>query len=98
MSYSFNLKEYIEEGEISLSITQGQASMSDTTKNRLSELLQLLDKDIANLVQDAEPIRQVLSGIKEELPLNLLEALSSIANIKDQALPGININDTRKIP
>lgn len=85
MSYSFNLEEYIEEDEISSQDNLCQASLSESTKNRLKEILPLLEKNIVDLVQDADPIMRTFLAIKDHLQPNLMEALVSVANIEDQA-------------
>jgi len=45
----------------------------------------MLKKDIADLVQDADPVRRTFLAIKGNLPSNLAEALIPLSNIKDQA-------------
>ena len=48
-------------------------------------MLPMLERNIANLVQDADPMRRIFLAIKDDLPPNLAEALISLSNIKDQA-------------
>ena len=45
----------------------------------------MLERNIADLVQDADPMRRIFLAIKENLTPNLAEALISISNIEDQA-------------
>jgi len=45
----------------------------------------MLKRNIADLVQDAEPMRRIFLAIKDNLTLNLAEALIPISNIEDQA-------------
>ena len=45
----------------------------------------MLERNIANLVQDADLMRRILLAIKNDLPPNLAEALIPLSNIKDQA-------------
>ena len=44
----------------------------------------MLKRNIADLVQDADPIRRILT-IKKDLPPNLAEDLIPLSNIEDQA-------------
>jgi len=85
LSYSFNLEEYIEEDEINSQSKLLQVSLPDTTQNQLKELLPLLEKNIADLIQDGEPIRRTFLAINDQLQPHLLEALAQVANIKDHA-------------
>ena len=48
-------------------------------------MLLILERNIANLVQDADQMRRIFLAIKDNLSLNLAEALISLSNIKDQA-------------
>ena len=45
----------------------------------------MLKRNIADLVQDADPIRRIFLTIKKDLPPNLADALIPLSNIKDQA-------------
>ena len=45
----------------------------------------MLERDIADLVQDADLMRRIYLDIKDNLPPNLVEALIPLSNIKDQA-------------
>ena len=45
----------------------------------------LLDKDIANLVQDADPMRRIFSTIKDNLSPYLNKTLTPLSIIEDQA-------------
>ena len=45
----------------------------------------MLERNIADLVQDADPMRRIFLAIKDDLPLNLAEALIPLSNIEDQA-------------
>ena len=45
----------------------------------------MLERSIANLVQDADPIRRIFLAIKDDLPPNLAKALIPLSNIEDQA-------------
>ena len=85
MSYSFNFEEYIDESEISSSAISSQEILSDETKNRLKDMLPMLERNIADLVQDADPMRRIFLAIKDDLPPNLAEALIPLSNIEDQA-------------
>ena len=45
----------------------------------------MLEENIANLVQDADPMRRIFLAIKDNFTPNLVEALIPISNIEDQA-------------
>ena len=45
----------------------------------------MLEKDIADLVQDAAPMRRIFLAIKDNLSPSLIEALTPLSIIKDQA-------------
>ena len=45
----------------------------------------MLDRNIADLVQDVDPMRRIFLAIKDNLTPNLAEALIPISNIEDQA-------------
>ena len=45
----------------------------------------MLERNIADLVQDADPMRRIFLAIKNDLPPNLAEALIPLSNIEDQA-------------
>ena len=56
-----------------------------TQKNQLKDMLPMLEGNIADLVQDADPMRRIFLAIKDNLTPNLAKALIPISNIKDQA-------------
>ena len=56
--------------------------LSEETKAKLWEILQLLNQDIGQLVRDAEPIRTILKSLKGTLPEPLKEALHPAAYIE----------------
>ena len=45
----------------------------------------MLKKNIADLVQDADPVRRTFLAINDNLPLNLAKVLTPLSNIEDQA-------------
>ena len=45
----------------------------------------MLERNIADLVQDAERMRRIFLAISDNLTPNLVEALIPISNIEDQA-------------
>jgi len=47
--------------------------------------LYLLEKDIADLVQDVDPMRRIFLAIKDNLSPDLIEALTPLSIIEDQA-------------
>jgi len=82
---SFNIKDYIEEGEVtSLAVQthQEETTLVDAVKDRLQEILPYVEQDIADLVQNAEPIRNAFLAIKGELNEELFDALSPVAYIE----------------
>ena len=46
----------------------------------------MLEKDIADLVQDADSMRRIFLVIRDNLSLDLIEALTPLSIIEDQAL------------
>ena len=48
-------------------------------------MLPMLERNIADLVQNANPMRRIFLAIKDNVPPNLGEALIPLSNIKDQA-------------
>ena len=48
-------------------------------------MLPMLERSIANLVQDADPMRRIFLTVKKDLPPNLAETLIPLSNIEDQA-------------
>ena len=85
LSYSFNFEEYIDESEISSSTISSQEILSDETKNQLKDMLPMLKKNIADLVQDADPVRRTFLAINDNLPLNLAKVLTPLSKIVNQA-------------
>lgn len=85
LRYSFNLEEYIDDSDVS-SVAAPQGVLSEETQKWLMDMLLMLEKDLAGLVQDADPIKRILLAIKDDLTPGLFEALSPMSNIKDQAL------------
>ena len=49
-------------------------------------MLPMLERNIADLIQDTDPMRRIFLAIKNDLPPNLTEALIPLSNIEDQAL------------
>ena len=63
------------------------APLSDETKAKLQKILQFLNRDIGQLVRDAEPIRIILKSLKGNLPESLEEALNPAAYIESRQIP-----------
>ena len=84
LSYSFNFEEYIDEDEISSSATSSKEALSEETRNRLRDILPMLEKDIADLVQDADPMQRIFLAIKDNLSPDLIKVLSPLSIIEDQ--------------
>ena len=85
MSYSFNLEEYLDEDEISSSAISSKEALSEETKNRLRDILPMFEKNIADLVQDADLMQRVSLAFKDNSSSVLTKALSSLSIIDDQA-------------
>ena len=56
--------------------------MSEETKAKIQEILQLLNQDIGQLVQDVEQIRAILKSLRGVLPESMEEALHPAAYIE----------------
>ena len=85
MSYSFNLGEYLDEDEISSSVTSSKEALSEETKNWLRDILLIFEKNIANLVQDTDSMQRVFLDIKDNPSPVLSRVLSPLSIIEDQA-------------
>ena len=85
LSYSFNLEEYLDEDEISSSAASSKEALSKETRNRLRDILSMLEKNIADLVQDADLMQRVSLAFKDNSSLVLTKVLSSLSVIEDQA-------------
>ena len=66
------------------------APLSEETKAKLQEILQLLNQDIGQLVRDAEPIRTILKSLKGILLKPLEEALHPAAYIESHQISVLN--------
>ena len=64
LSYSFNLEEYFDEDEISSLATSSMETLLEETRNQLRDVLPMFEKNIADLVQDADPMHRVFLAIK----------------------------------
>jgi len=62
------------------------APLFEETKAKLQEVLQLLNQDIGQLVQDAEPIRTILISLKGILSESLKEAPHPAAYIESHQI------------
>ena len=82
--FSFQLGTSGAEDEVTSSA--GSAPLSEETKAKLQEVLQLLNQDIGQLVQDAEPIRIILKSLKGTLSECLEEALHPSAFIESHQI------------
>jgi len=85
LSYSFNLGEYLDEDEVSSSATSFKEALSEETRNWLRIVLPMLEKNIANLVQDVDLMQRVSLAFKGNSALVLTKVLSSLSAIEDQA-------------
>ena len=64
------------------SAQQTTTDLADEVKNQLQNMLAFLNKDIIELVQDAEPIRNILQTIKGQLTPELESAIIPTAYIE----------------
>jgi len=85
--FPFDIKDYIEEGEIGCSApdTHQEHALSSTTRDRLQLMLPHLERDITDLVYNARPLLDILLAIKGELNQDLLTVLTHVAFIEGQA-------------
>jgi hypothetical protein len=60
----------------------------DEVKAKLIKVLPLLNQDIGQLVQDAEPIRAISKQIQGQLPRDLKAKMLQVAFIENQQRPG----------
>lgn len=79
--FSYPIGDVPEEEEAS---SAQSAKISDPIKVKLQEILLLLNQDIGQLVQDAEPIRNILKGLRNQLPESVEDALIPAAFIESQ--------------
>lgn len=71
------------DGDEASSAAPSSASMPDEIKERLQEILPLLDQDISLLVQNIAPIRTILLKIMNQVPGEILEAQTPMAFIEN---------------
>lgn len=86
--FSFNIKDYIEEGEISSfasKIHQEEPILLAVVRGQLELMLPHLEKDIADLACNAKQLHDIFLAIKGELSHDLLDVLSPTAFIEDYA-------------
>ena len=80
--FSFQIGMTAPEEEEASSVES--AALPEDVKVKLQEILQLLNQDISQLVQDAEPIRIILKSLKDRLPEPNKEALIPVAFIESR--------------
>ena len=61
-------------------------ALSEETRNRLRDILPMFEKNIANLIQDADSMQRVSLAFKDNSSPVLTKVLSSLSIIEDQAL------------
>ena len=59
--------------------------LSEENRNPLKDILPMLEKNIADLVQDADSMQRVFLAIKYNLSLDLIKVLSPLSIIEDHA-------------
>ena len=85
-SYSLNLEEYFDEDEIRSSATSSSEALLEETRNWLKHMLPMLEKNVADLVQDTDSMQRVFLAVKEDPSLALSKVMSSLSIFEDQAL------------
>lgn len=78
----FNFKGYIEEEVSSVDKSAAEPNLPESTKDRLQALVTHLDVDIADLVHDVGPVRDIFNSIKKELPSEIWKVLQPAAYIE----------------
>ena len=86
--FSFQLGTIGAEDEATSSAES--APLSEETKAKLHEILQLLNQDIGQLVQDTEPIRNILKSLRGTLSESLKEAHHPAAYIESHQISVLN--------
>lgn len=75
MDILIDIEGYIGEG-INYVLKDTEASkLSETTRNQLQTLVTYLSVDTVDLMQNTGPVRDVFNSIKNDLPLEVCEAL-----------------------
>lgn len=82
--FDFSIGEI--EGDEASSAIPSSTPLSDDVKEKLQEVLQLLSQDVSILVQDVEPIRNILKQIKAHISYVILETLTPMAFIENQEI------------
>lgn len=82
MGISFNVEDYIGEEVSSVKEEAKDPDILESARDQLLSLMTHLESDIAALVRDAKPVRDIFDSIKEELPVRLREALLSAAHLE----------------
>jgi len=77
--FSFSVDEFITREEVDSDRVTSQ--LPDEVKTKHREALKYLDQDITALVQDAMPIRPILSDVKDQLTVELQSALPTAAYV-----------------
>jgi hypothetical protein len=68
-----------------LSTISSKEALSEETRNQLRDIRQMLEKNIADFVQDADLMQRVSLAFKGNLSPVLTKVLSSLSIIEDQA-------------
>ena len=85
-SYSLDLEEYFDEDEIRSLATSSSEALLEETRNRLRHILPMLEKNVADLVQDIDSMQRVFLAIKGDPSPALSRVLSHLSAFEDQAL------------
>ena len=85
-SHSLNFEEYFDEDEIKSSPTSPSEALPEETRKRLRHILPMLEKDVADLIQDIDSMQRVFLAIKGDPSPNLSRVLLHLSSFVDQAL------------
>ena len=85
-SHSLNLEEYFDEDEIRSSATSSSEALSEETRNQLRHTLPMLEKGVADLIQDTDSMQRVFLAIKGDPSPTLSRVLLYLSSFEDQAL------------
>ena len=85
-SHSLNIEEYFDEDEIRSLATSSSEALSEETRKRQRHILPMLEKDIADLIQDTNSMQRVFLAIKGDPSPTLSKVLLYLSSFEDQAL------------
>ena len=72
--------------KIRSSATSSSEALSEDTRNQLKHILPMLEKNVADLVQDTDSMQRVFLAVKGDPSPALSRVLSYLSAFEDQAL------------